>query len=199
MMQVVVSFNFNEGGECDASCDLSRGVQRPMQENLAKTDFAVEAVSVHVHAHLPIHDVQGDSDGAGNSEGNGNSFTESLRPRLNSLAESSLSQASSGSLMLSGLLIPKSLSSLVTQTQADALLEKSQQSQRSRKGSVTDDSASDMDDVATYWDDEEKIAYGREKVFSYTGYQLQLPSLIGILYAAARILHLDLLPRDFQL
>lgn len=128
-----------------------------------------------------------------------NSFTESLRPRLNSLAESSLSQASSGSLMLSGLLIPKSLSSLVTQTQADALLEKSQQSQRSRKGSVTDDSASDMDDVATYWDDEEKIAYGREKVFSYTGYQLQLPSLIGILYAAARILHLDLLPRDFQL
>lgn len=74
MMQVVVSFNFNEGGECDASCDLSRGVQRPMQENLAKTDFAVEAVSVHVHAHLPIHDVQGDSDGAGNSEGNGNSF-----------------------------------------------------------------------------------------------------------------------------
>ncbi len=26
-----------------------------------------------------------------------------------------------------------------------------------------------------------------------------LASLIGILYAAARILHLDLLPRDFQL
>ena len=64
---------------------------------------------------------------------------------------------------------------------------------------MADDSASDMDDVATYWDDEEKIAYGREKVFSYTGYQLQLQSLIGILYASARILHLDLLPRDFQL
>lgn len=86
-------------------------------------------------------------------------------------------------------------------SQTEELLEKSQKkSQRRRKGSTTGETLlPNEDDNVLYWDDEEKVIYGREKVFSYTGYQLQLVSLIGILYAAARILRLDWVARDFEL
>ena len=86
-------------------------------------------------------------------------------------------------------------------SQTEELLAKSQKkSQRRRKGSTPEDPLLPLeDDHVLYWDDEEKVIYGREKVFSYTGYQLQLVSLIGILYAAARILRLDWVARDFEL
>ena len=55
------------------------------------------------------------------------------------------------------------------------------------------------DDTGLFWDDEEKVIYGREKVFSFSGYQLQMSSLIGLMYAAARVLRLDWVARDFEL
>ena len=86
-------------------------------------------------------------------------------------------------------------------SQTEELLDKSQKkSQRRRKESTPEGPLLPLeDDHVLYWDDEEKVIYGREKGFSYTGYQLQLVSLIGILYAAARILRLDWVARDFEL
>lgn len=43
------------------------------------------------------------------------------------------------------------------------------------------------------------VVYGREKVFSLSGYQLRMVSLLGILYAACRVLRVDLLARDIEL
>ena len=49
------------------------------------------------------------------------------------------------------------------------------------------------------WNDEELVVYGTEKNFSFSGYQLRLISLLGILYAASRILRLSFVARDFEL
>ena len=49
------------------------------------------------------------------------------------------------------------------------------------------------------WNDEEIIVYGTDKNYSFSGYQLRLISLLGILYAASRILRLSFVARDFEL
>lgn len=112
------------------------------------------------------------------------------------------SQLSQGD-VFSGMEIPMFLKGFLPRirSQTEELIEKSQKkSQRKRKGPTAKGTLLPMeDDHVLYWDDEEKVIYGREKVFSYTGYQLQLVSLIGILFAAARILRLDWVARDFEL
>lgn len=57
----------------------------------------------------------------------------------------------------------------------------------------------DPTDTKIEWDDPELVIYGREKVYSFSGYQLRLTSLLGILYAASRVLKLSLVARDFEL
>lgn len=60
-------------------------------------------------------------------------------------------------------------------------------------------SKSDFSIESIHWDDDELVVYGREKVFSLSGYQLRMVSLLGILYAACRVLRVDLLARDIEL
>ena len=135
----------------------------------------------------------------------------------------SLGEEASQSTLFSGMELPLSLRSIYSQTlsQSEELFSKSKKksSQKRRRSSVfdsatsnTDHSGSDKvnknknkkenvlpDDTGLFWDDEEKVIYGREKVFSFSGYQLQMISLLGLLYAAARILRLDWVARDFEL
>ena len=70
--------------------------------------------------------------------------------------------------------------------------------ERSRKRRRSS-SKSDFSIESIHWDDDELVVYGREKVFSLSGYQLRMVSLLGILYAACRVLRVDLLARDIEL
>ena len=65
-----------------------------------------------------------------------------------------------------------------------------------RRGSLTSGTFSVK---SIHWDDDELVVYGREKVFSLSGYQLQMISLLGILYAACRLLRMRFVARDFEL
>ena len=139
----------------------------------------------------------------------------------------SLGEENSQSTLFSGMELPLSLRSIYSQTlsQSEELFSKSKKkgSQKRRRSSINDsatpanpnhrgsESESENktnkhkkenvlpDDTGLFWDDEEKVIYGREKVFSFSGYQLQMVSLLGLLYAAARILRLDWVARDFEL
>ena len=137
----------------------------------------------------------------------------------------SLEVENSQGTLFSGMELPLSLRSIYSQTlsQSEELFSKSKKksSQKRRCSSINDTSTtinanrgsntsndSDQknkidnilpDDTGLFWDDEEKVIYGREKVFSFSGYQLQMISLLGLMYAAARILRLDWVARDFEL
>ena len=125
---------------------------------------------------------------------------------------------SSQSTLFSGMELPLSLRSIYSQTlsQSEELFSKSKKksSQKRRRSSINLMNANKAnnntggdnrnetvlpDDTGLFWDDEENVIYGREKVFSFSGYQLQMMSLLGLLYASARILRLDWVARDFEL
>lgn len=65
-----------------------------------------------------------------------------------------------------------------------------------RRGSLT---SGTFNVKSIHWDDDELVVYGQEKVFSLSGYQLQMISLLGILYAACRLLRMRFVARDFEL
>lgn len=111
------------------------------------------------------------------------------------------------SLLFSGMELPESLRSFLSQTQPEAVKKrlkpdspkrKGKSPKRSRRNSLTS-AVVKPPTTAIQWDDDEIVLYGREKVFSFSGYQLQMSSLLGVLYAASRILQLPFFARDFEL
>lgn len=117
------------------------------------------------------------------------------------------SQPESPKLMFSGLQLPASLRSFISQTLPEKVKKRSrpnsprrsrvQSPKRSRRNSFTNAIVKPKSTI--HWDDDEIVFYGREKVYSLSGYQLQMSSLLGILYATTRILQIPLLARDFEL
>lgn len=135
---------------------------------------------------------------------NNTQFAESLRKSLLESVPSSPKQPEPSSLMFSGMELPSSLFSFLSQSQPDLVKKRTgmspkraPHSPKRRKNSLT--SAVVEPKKVIEWDDDELVLYGQEKVFSFSGYQLQMGSLLAILYAAARILQLPLLARDFEL
>lgn len=115
--------------------------------------------------------------------------------------------ADSSQMVFSGMELPESLRSFLSQTQPSMVKKRIQPDspkrkgrvspKRSRKNSLT--SAVVKPSTIMHWDDDELVLYGREKVYSFSGYKLQMGSLLGVLYLTSRILQLPLFPRDFEL
>lgn len=137
------------------------------------------------------------------------SLRKSILSQPSSPEHSSPQATPSASQLFSGMELPESLRSFLSQTQTQTQTTSKKRSQpgspkhktkspkRSRKNSLS--SAVVKPASTIEWDDNEIVLYGREKVFSFSGYQLRMISLLGILYAANRILQFPLLARDFEL
>lgn len=123
--------------------------------------------------------------------------------------------AGSSTFTFSGMELPLSLRSLMSSQVAKSQKRSASSSPRRSAGNTPRRSAgntpersrkrrrssskSDFSIESIHWDDDELVVYGREKVFSLSGYQLRMVSLLGILYAACRVLRVDLLARDIEL
>lgn len=123
------------------------------------------------------------------------------------LSPQSPDHTDSSQMVFSGMELPESLRSFLSQTQPSMVKKRIQPDspkrkgrvspKRSRKNSLT--SAVVKPSTIMHWDDDELVLYGREKVFSFSGYKLQMGSLLGVLYLTSRILQLPLFSRDFEL
>ena len=133
-------------------------------------------------------------------------LAESLRRSLTETQSPPSPKPSSGSqsMLFSGMELPDSLLSFLSQSQPDLVKKRTgvspkrvPRSPKKRKNSLS--LAVVEPKTAIEWDDDELVLYGQEKVFSFSGYQLHMGSLLGLLYAASRVLQLPFFARDFEL